>query len=227
VYFLDPLAVDRILAYDPDMKVILGVRDPVGYAISQYNQIEAFGFEVPPVEEMVKGYTWQLAPKVSLRLDLRGQFLSRRIEELREKFGDNLLLYDFRRFQKSPLALMQVIERFVGIPRYFDENNVVNVAINASARRNIKFLNALLRRQEVLDVIYAILPRAVTRTARTMFDRLSANERSTEPASRPSDDQIAALNAFFAEDSRFVNDLFAGAPMQLGSGRRIDEPADI
>lgn len=92
VYFLDPKSIPRLLKYDPGLKVILGIRAPVSYAFSQLNQIRAFGWEVSSAEDMVQGYDWPISEEEHLQINLRDQFISKRILELAHTFQDRLLL---------------------------------------------------------------------------------------------------------------------------------------
>ena len=214
MYFLDDLAIDRILAYDAGVKIVLGVREPVDFAISLYGNMRAHGLDVPPIEDMVCGYDWPLTPHTSLPFSLIAGFMQRRITELQQRFAGRLLIYDFRHFDASPLPVLQAIERFLGLTPFFDAVNVDNIRINATGRRNPLRLNALLADQRVLDLIYACLPQPAIRMARAWFERFSA--RSPGPAAQPplvDATHRERLADLLADDMAFYRDLFMTAPI--------------
>ena len=217
IYFLDPRAIDRILEYDKDVKVILGVRDPVSFAVSLYNQMVSLGWKIPPMVDMMKEYEWKLSPKASLHIQLGQQYISKRIEELRSRFGRNLMLYQFNSMREDPLRVLKSIEEFVGIPSHFTIENFENVVINASGRRNMRALNFLLKDQRILSAIYAILPKSTTRYLRNRFDRLSVTKKKQQTV-EPTVSESRALEELFTEDAKYVNDLFVHDSIVLGSG---------
>ena len=224
MYYLDPLADDRVLAYDPDVKVVLGVREPTDFAISLYGNMLAHGHDVPPITEVVRDYDWPLTPQESLRFSLGDGFLQRRVEQLRARFGANLMLYDFAHFDASPLPVMQAIERLLGLQPWFDESNHQNVRINASGRRNPFLLNTLLANQRVLDVLYAIVPKAIVRQARRTYERLSARAPEARPPAGEGKGAVdaatrQALDAYFADDARYYRALFTDGPVLMHAAR--------
>jgi hypothetical protein len=216
MYFLDALAVDRILAYDAGVKVVLGVREPVDFAISLYGNMRAHGLDVPPVEDMVRGYDWPVTPHTSLPFSLVAGFMQRRITELQQRFAGRLLIYDFRHFDASPLPVLQAIERFLGLTPFFDAENVDNTRINATGRRNPLRLNALLANQRVLELVYACLPRPAIRMARSWFERFSARPAvpgtQDPPVNDATRDRLATL---LADDVAYYRARFATAPILL------------
>lgn len=220
MYYLDPRVDERVLAYDPDMKVVLGVREPTDFAISLYGNMLAHGLEVPPITEMVREYDWPLTPQESLPTSLGDGYLQRRVEQLRARFGANLMLYDFASFDASPLPVMQAIERLLGLQPWFDVSNHENVRINASGRRNPFWLNALFVNQRVLDVLYAVVPRAIVRQARHAYERLSARAPESRPPAGDTGGRIdeatrRALDEYFASDAAYYRSLFVDGPILL------------
>lgn len=214
MYYLDALAVERIQAYDPDVKIVLGVREPTDFAISLYGNMLAHGLKVPPITDVVQDFDWPVTPHTSLRFSLAGGFLERRVRELQAAFGPRLMLYDFAAFDRSPLPILQAMESFLGLRKAFDADNVDTVRINASGRRNPFMLNALIANQRVLDVLYAALPKSFIRRARQMFERLSARNDGQTPASGPvSEAERRALESVFATDAAYYRALFAAGPI--------------
>ena len=217
VYFLDPRSIPRLLDYDPDLRVILGIRDPVSYAFSQLNQIRAFGWEVSSAEDMVRGYDWPISEEEHLLIDLRDQFISKRILELAHTFQDRILFYDYRVMKSAPLELLKKIEDFLEIPPHFNEDNFENIPINASDRRNVAFLNYLLRNQKTLDFIYKVTPKSALRQARRFFDRASSKKKVAQERT-PSDlVEKERLREFFSADIDFIERLFFDGSFATGA----------
>jgi hypothetical protein len=229
MYYLDPAAIDRLLAYDPGVKVILGVREPTDFAISLYGNMVAHGLKVPPILDVVQDFDWPLTPETSLRFSLAGGFMQRRIAELQARFGANLMLYDFAAFDRSPLPVLQAMERFLGLPPFFGPDNWENIRINASGRRNLFLLNSLIANQKVLDALYAIVPRAWVTRARRAYERLSVRRGGRETAQSNAgirsitDDERRALDRLFETDARCYRELFAAGPVIVAGA--ADPPA--
>jgi hypothetical protein len=220
MYFMDDDSLDRLLSYAPDVKVILGVRHPVDFAISLYSNIVAHGHKPPDALSTLRGFDWPLTPEHGLPLCLDNRYLSRRIQELCERLGSNLLIYDFRYFGHSPLPVLKAIESFLGLPAYFDEENVETAKINASGRKNILGFNRLVTNQRLLETVYRILPNGLIRRLRTGLERLSVARMDKAPESRPSvvsNEERRALEAYLEDDTAFYDRLFAGRPILRGS----------
>lgn len=217
MYYLDPDAIDRVLAYDPGVKVILGLRDPTDFAISLYGNMVAHGLTVPAIGQVVQDFDWPITPHASLRFSLGGGFLERRVRELQERFAGHLMLYDFADFDRSPLSVLQAMERFLGLQPHFSADNVENIRINASGRRNPLLLNSLITNQRLLDTLYAILPRGLVKRARRAYERWSVRGQPRSGGEAGGGLVGAAeredLDRFFESDRRYYRQLFAEQPI--------------
>ncbi len=215
MYSLEPAAVERILEHDPTSRVVLGVREPISWIVSVYGNMRAHGLEVPPIAEVIRGYDWPLTPEYSLRFALEPGFLEACVSSLREAFGSRLMIYDFALFDRSPLAVLEALEAFLGISHHFDERNVPSQKINASGRRNLLYLNRLLANQRFLELVYATTPTLLIRRLRRLYEKLAARRGASEPpagqaAASPlvSQTERAALEATFSADRRYYAALF-------------------
>ena len=226
MYFLDSVAIERIRNYQAPVKIILGVRDPVDFVISLYGNMIAHGLTVGAVTDVIKGYSWKLTPEFSFDFKLSGNFMQSKVHELRETFDADLLLYDFRYFNDSPLGVLQQIEQFIGVNSYFNSNNVTHKKINASGRKNPFFLNKLVTNQHLLDLVYSITPTPVIRQLRRAFERYSAPESDPTKAraDNPSGvtaEQRAELEKYFESDRHFYDKLFLTSPIIDGTGKNL------
>lgn len=224
-YFLDELAIDRIRAFEPETPVILGVRPASEWALSWYTQLLTYHRgQKPSLEEFVTGYALRIS-RGEIWQDFRNGFVRRMINHYRQAFGDNLLLYHHRAFRENPLAVLNSIERFVGVPRYFSEENFRNEIVNAGTRRNIGFAAYLLSRERFVDAVGSMVPRRLVQTARNAYVALGTSKK-TPPAPSFSAEQVALASAIFSDDDRWIESLFADAPIQLGS-RDVFEVGEV
>lgn len=213
LYYIDDLSIDRILKYDAEVKIIFGVRHPVSFAKSLHGNIQTMGWKIGTVLEMCEKYTWQVSDNTSIEFSLTNAFLSKKILQLKENFGDRLFLYDFAYFQKSPVPVMQAIENFLSLPMYFDSGNVEDIVINASARKNIAFLNWLLTQQKFLDFAYRITPKYLVRKGRSLFDRLSVSNPDESKKAVLDEAELLKLQVMLKDDIQFYEQLFSKDPL--------------
>ena len=69
------------------------------------------------------GYRYQISGG-EIWQDFRDGFVQRMVERYQDVFGDRLFLYHLRALRENPLGLINNIEEFVGVQRYFSENNL-------------------------------------------------------------------------------------------------------
>lgn len=213
LYYIDNLSIERILEYDADVKVIFSVRHPVSFAKSLHGHLQTMGWSVGTILEMCEKYSWKLNNNVSVEFSLVDGFLSRRIAQLQECFGDSLFLYDFAYFQQSPIPVMQAIEDFLDLPKYFDASTVEDIKINATARKNIPFLNWLLTQQRFLDFAYSVTPKYLVRKGRSLFDRLSVSDANEVQKVATDESELEQLQIILRNDIQFYEQLFSKGPL--------------
>lgn len=215
--FMDRKSIDRILSYDPNVKIIISVRDPVDWALSFYQQFKSFTFNMPSFKDFLEGYDYEIAGKV-LKVKSKDNYIVEMINIFKEKFGKNVFIYDYYFFEKNPLAVLKEIERFIGVEPYFSEANFQNVRINASGRKNIKPLQYLLSREWFIKIMENILPRKAILYFRTHFDYASASpSKKHEKFVHPEENILFAKEAL-NDQSHKIKELFELGPIQLGSG---------
>lgn len=229
LYYLDAEASKRAKSFNPDVKVVLGIREPVDFAKSLYSNLVAHSFDVGSVVDMVKGYQWHVDKEKVLEFSLLDGFMGHRVNELRETFGKNLLIYDYRDFKQSPLFLLQTLERFLGLAPFFTESNFENIRINASSRRDYRIINSLIKNQRFLEFAYKVLPNPAIRTARRVYETLSArNEgKASSVADRSKTDSTehdSVLQTMLSDDQAYYQSLFEDASILDGDGNLLGEP---
>jgi len=220
-YFVDEGFIEKVKAFNPKMKIILGVRAPSVVALSLYNQFLSHTYGVPPFEEYLSGYDWYIGGK-KIHVSLKDNFVTRRIEEYQKAFGDNLLLFDFNLFQSDPLKILQAIESFLGLPHYFNESNFKNIVINAGKRKNIKIISYLLGRESIINALGILFPRRVVVAMRKRFEEASKSKNDKVPLVYDSADRELAVK-FFADEDKLVREMFSETGLVLGTGEPFDQ----
>ena len=215
-YFYDNQVIERIIQFNPNAKVILGVRDPVEWILSLYNQLATSNLQILPFEEFIQRFEFRVGDrKVYVEFQ---NVVTRMIEEYQKAFGDNLLLYDFKLFQRDLLSVLRSIELFVGIAPYFEPENFDNVALNASNRRNSKFVYATINRENFSHLLHSFFPDRLLRYLRSMYYLTVAKKEPSDPRRGHSPQNIQLAEEVFAEERLAVAQLFAEHKMLLGSG---------
>ena len=123
LYFGCKVAPKRIFDFDPNVKLILSVRNPVDRAVSRYTMFKSFhdkqkgtvrgvkaGEPFPPFELVWKNYS--------------DQFYDIYFENWLEYFKlEQIRIVDGDAFRKSPLQELKKIEDFLNIDPYFQEKH--------------------------------------------------------------------------------------------------------
>lgn len=220
LYYLDGKSIERALHFDPSTKVVLGVREPVDFAISLYKNLCLHSFDVGTVVDMVKSYNWEFVEGNPVHFSLQNGFMANRIEELKNAFGKNLLIYDFKSFDVSPLPTLNAIEKFLGIEPFFTPKNLQNIRINASSRKDFRLINALIKNQRILDIAYFILPKTVVRRGRRLYEKISAPKAKIDKPSNfgadISEDHIGELQVLLLKDRHYYEELFSEESVLIG-----------
>jgi len=219
-YFIVPTAVDRILEFNRNARVVLAVRDPAEFAASLYCQLRNAAWRMPAFEAFIEHYSGRLGP-ARVDLELRKNLVPQKLEQYREAFGDNLLFYSFAFFKRNPLVVLQAIESFVGVSHHFTEKTFENVVINAADRKNLKlfgYLMGQLKRRGGLAFVTNASIRRMLRSARTASDRMSKKGYDDSAIGQYPPEYMRIAEEALADQRTAIREVFANAQMQLGSG---------
>ena len=217
-YFSDRKTIRKIREHKPGAKVILSVRDPVDYALSFYSQFHSFTFNMPPFDEFLKGYENKLNGK-TLGITFKNNYIIDTLKLFMSEFGENILLFDFSLIERDSLMVLQAIERFIGVPAFFQRGNYDDVKINASGRKNIKLLTSLLHQEWLISFIQKIFPRRLIIFSRNKFDKVSAGKSPSGSAPRPyTEADVKLAETELADQRAGIKRLFEKSPLITGSG---------
>jgi len=222
--FLHPDGVKRLQVFQPAPHIILAVREPASWAVSFHRHLATFEWRVPPFAGFLTrhripdtggfGFGHRRAqPEFSIAASL----IERTVEQYRAAFGTRLLLYSFAHYARDPVGVLRAIETFLGLPPWFADRAEWHVPINSRRRRHLKLVTFLLSREVVVAAAGSLLPGPLLQRLRLGRDRRAARQASgaVDPA-EASDLELARRQ--LAGDARYVEQLFAAAPIQLGDG---------
>jgi hypothetical protein len=118
------------------------------------------------------------------------------------------------------LSILKAIEKFVGVPPFFESHNFDNVKINASNRRNLKFVSNILQQEWFISFLQKVIPRKIVLHFRNRFDKVSAkNTSKNSHKSFYTSEDIKLAESELSGQRAQVRKLFEGYPLILGTGK--------
>lgn len=214
--FACPGSEERIKAYNEDAAIVIVVRDPLEWSLSFYSQFKAFDYNTPDYARFVEGHDFNVGDKI-VHLEFQNDFVPRRVRELAAAFGARVLFLSFRVTRENPLQTLRVIERFSGVSAFFEEGNFDARKINASGRRNVKFLANLLSRESLIGTIERFGSRRFVQRVRRRFDALGAVPQDRVDAVY-TEDEKALNHRLFSGQQQAIDEFFARGPCVAGDG---------
>lgn len=220
LYFLDPLSIQRIRDMDKDFKLILSIRDPVEFAVSLYNNCSTFIWRMPPFEEFIKSFYLKKGVD-QIHFSLIQDSTISILNNYRDAFGDRLLFYNYDFLKAHPLKVLQVIEKFIGIPPFYSEQNYDHSIINPTKGKNIKILTYLSNNQTFLFMLNKVISPRLFTIIRRAFYTFSL-KRKVQKAHKPTDKLYEISEKAFSAERAAIKDLFREHDVLLGSGQPYD-----
>jgi len=214
-YFWVDAVPSRMKSMNPDIRVVLGVRDPVEVALSLYVQQSNQRFRMPSFQQFLESFQVGRGHG-TLTVRLKDGAILESLDRYRATFGGNLLLYSFDLMKEDPLLVIGAIERFLGLPEHFSEANFENVVINAAGRRNNRVVSWALSREFLIQGIRRVFPAGLVRRARGAVDRAVGRRRYVS-YEYPEEHESVAREVLGGQ-SAYVSRLLEGDPLQLGDG---------
>ncbi len=216
LYFVDKNleSYKRIKETNPSAKVMLFVRQPDEWAYSFYKQIATFDKNICSFEKYLNGEYTLIEDGKEIPFNIKDGDIENTIEDIKNIYGDQLLLLDFKLFKENPLKLLNEIEEFLNIKIFFNELNFQNKKINASDRGHIPILANLLRQEWLINLL-SKLPANLVKKIRVMYDNISSFfSKKTNKSSNTSqiDENILLAQKYFKKDIEYYNNLFKKEP---------------
>lgn len=217
LYFLDTETAGRIADMNPDCKVIMGVRNPIDWSISVYKHFITNNNENIDFQDFCDSYDYYSHQNI-LHFELKNDYVIKRIEEYKEKFGKNLLLYSYDYLKEKPLELLNRIEDFLGLERYFSEENFENKILNSGDRSKLfVFLLSYRWIRNSLAFIERILPRSISIFLNRMYLLMATKPKSTKEKKTEKDPKREFSEKFFSKEIEYIKNLFKTSGLILGN----------
>ncbi|WP_419767384.1 sulfotransferase domain-containing protein [Arcobacter sp.] len=212
LYFVDKKlkSYKKIKDTNPNAKVMLFVRQPDEWVYSFYKQIATFDKNICSFEDFLQGKYTLIEDGKEIPFNIKDGDIKNIIEDIKNIYGEQLLILDFKLFKENPLKLLNEIEFFLSIDDFFNEFNFQNKKINASDRGHIPILANLLRQEWLINLL-SKLPASIVKRIRVMYDNLSSLfSKKTKKSSNISkiDENILLAQKYFEKDIEYYNNLF-------------------
>jgi len=203
-YFFSPEAVDRMRSFGDGLRVVIAIREPASFAVSLHREY-AKRYAVPPLETFINGFSYRRG-SAEIRFSLRSGVIRKMIECYRRAFGRRLLLYDFASFRETPLDVLNAIERFAGIERYFSTSTFRNLHLNTGNRRNLSWLSRIASAEPLIGAVAAVAPASWLRAGAKRFYAGSDNASLYAPD---------VVSEDFTDDQNYIDQLFKGQTIMI------------
>ncbi|WP_431065202.1 sulfotransferase family protein [Methylotuvimicrobium sp.] len=220
VYFLDANAIDRINKASPKIKLVLCVRKPSDWIHSWYTQLGTRELNMPPFNDFIRKHWFKPTIGKKFLINLDNNFISKTIQQYMNAFEDRILIYHYDLLNKDPLAVLKALEKFLNVPSYFNIDNIENIKINSSNRKNMWLISYLLSREPLAKVLEFCVPGNTLRRVRNYLDKSSVP--SSNNNERTISENVNIAKKFFSDDDAFIDSLFETKKVQLGSGKAFD-----
>jgi len=196
--------IDKVL--DKQAKFILCVREPGEWLYSLYSQVMTFDKKEMTFEDFISGQYVLNEDGLNFPFNYQNGDIKKRIKSLIEHFGDRILLLDYKEIQDNANNALIKIECFLGVSPHFKNNPVNSELINASNRKNIRLLTALMRHPAFIGLA-SRLPVSLVKKLRKMFDRFSQRSKPIQSYSRQVD--VAMARERYNLDVEYYHQLFS------------------
>lgn len=169
LYYFDKEALIRVS--ENHEKVILLVRNQEDWIESLNNQVGKYSGDI---DEFIrsKRYVFPVAGGDSITFDYGSYQHKAYISQIKNLFGEQLLVLDFALLQTEPIKVLKTIESYLQVGAYFNAENSLLDKVNPG-NQPISGLYSLLLRLNVLHrlipIVLAIFPRRVIHWLRKRF----------------------------------------------------------
>ena len=222
-YFFGSECLDRILRFNSQARIIMGVRKPSDFLVSQYKQFrhsslkKSISFE----EFLDKGIDVLIMGVGESRENpLSDERLISFFSSYKETVKKNLFLYSFELFGKDILSLLKSIEKFLELDSFFSESNFQKEKINASSRDTSKLFLYLKTRPFVFNLInQPFFPTSLVSQTLNSIRGKSESGKKTEVASAKDLKDLSLAREFYKKSDDYYESLFSKKNLvQLGDG---------
>ncbi len=212
---MDHTAPQRIKAYNPGMRIIVILRDPVMRAYSSYNYSVNYGHHDAYDEFIASIQKEKDIEKVESIVDRNnlghfyGSMYAAHLEYWMEIFGrDNILILRTADLKEHPDELQRTLCRFLGIREVFMETERKNTNAVPRSKQLEKFL--LKREGPLRNILRSLTPSFLKRWIMRsgMVDKLHALNRVSREAHQLDNETYKKAMEWFADDLKQLEEKY-------------------
>jgi len=167
-YFMDPTFFEKVSDYKSNVKVIVLLRDLNSWLLSYYNQFKSNGYSLGSIEEFANECEFKFEGN-NFKFNFTEMDFASIVDKLRDTFQDNLLIIDFDYFSAEKLNTINEIESFIGVSRYFNQENLAVEKVNSGIRDNNKFITYLSTISIFRSIAFTVFPEKLVHYIRNKF----------------------------------------------------------
>jgi len=130
-YYCDVNFFDNIKHFDIDHKVVLILREPAEWLSSFYSQLKSFTPNMQSLDDFLQHCQVDFDGG-SYIIEFNKFDFSAVVEKFTDIYKGNILLINFNKIKEDPVAVLNSIESFSGLPQYFNTNTTYSKPVNVS-----------------------------------------------------------------------------------------------
>jgi hypothetical protein len=208
LFFIDKSlkSFEEIYKYNNSAKALLFVRQPSDWVLSLYKQIATFDKNIISFEKFLNNEYALIEDDVEITFNMKDGDIEKTITSLMDTFKGNLLIVDFRLLENDPLRMLNEVEIFLGLKKFFGSDNFEKNKINSRNRGHISALAFFLRNGYIIKFL-KFLPRPLVILIRRLYDWVSSRFGKDKEIPESSYEMDLAIDAF-KNDNAYVENLF-------------------
>ena len=220
-------AIKNILDFNPNAKVILGLRKPSDFSVSCFKHFKLISSEKDlSYEDFLKKGIKVFDPGSVSRVEkaISSNHVIETASKCLEQFKENILIYSYESIEKDPLSILKSIEGFLGLSPFFDETNFKNRKVNSSDREVSKVFLAIRSNPFLYKTVLRLFPHKLL----SAFSVFVANFAVRNLGKKDSntnvkvDSNLAIAREVYKGADDYYESLFSGKSLiQLGDGRTL------
>jgi len=215
-YFLNENVPKLIYDFNPNIKVILIVRNVVDWIISYYKHYIVSYQKNDNFNSFLKNGCSFKVDGIDVPINFIPGSIAKRIKIFQDVFNKNILIFNYSVMKNNPLLFFQSAEKYFNISSYFNNSNFKNYIVNSSKRKSSSMFNFIMKKDYVADLIYKIFPRKLTIKLRKNIEKANEGEKNNNSYIKNIDKNI--INKLFTEDILYVKKLFNKSNIIYGNG---------
>lgn len=199
IQYFDPDSWSRIKVFSETAKVILIVREPNDWLDSYAKHAKIInGDKNVTVEQLLESGFEHNFDGIQKTYEIYDGLLKKNAQEIKEVFGDKLLLLNYSTLVTNPLTFFQEIENFLCVDNIIEEKHLIKEKINSSNRKQVLILEKLMQSKFFIWFITKCIPKKIIESVRLKLDKMLAkNSNSNKEAKKDNKNYLPQDKLFY------------------------------